>query len=150
MPAMPAAQRTARGSKPKCACGCDQPTPKSMRMRKLSCDCGQSTIRLARSAMLTVNVTCIACGSPLVADCLYDRALTNDADAIATLEGRADRAAVRAAPKGAPAGPSKLRCGCGAVRRAHGACAKCGDTHPPRTSFMHPRAARVVGGDMPF
>lgn len=141
-------------SNPKCACGCGQQSAASMRQRKASCSCGASVIRLSRQAIGTVNASCIACDDPLIPDCLFDRTCSHDeseaAAAVAALESRYDRALARAAPKMGPVGPSKLRCGCGAVRAAHGPCRKCGSTHPPTTSFMHPRAARVVGGDMPF
>lgn len=140
----------ARAKHHKCECRCGQSPAEVTRSRKACCPCGASIIYLSRTALATVNASCIACGGPIEAVCLFDRAAQGDADAVATLESRHDAALQRAAPKMYGAGPTKLRCGCGATRKPHGACKKCGSTHPPTTSFMHPRAARVIGGDMPF
>lgn len=142
-------------SKPKCDCGCGQAPASTTRLRKASCSCGASIIRLSRSALATVNASCIACGDPLMPDCLYDRAVSHDAadaaSAVASLEARYDRALKRRAPEVYGAGPTKLRCGdCGAIRAAHGPCKACRSERDPTTTYMHPRAARIVGGDMPF
>lgn len=148
---MPSGKGT-RAAKPKCACGCGQ---HAGRMRKVSCECGASIVYMSRTALATVNASCIACGSLLAPACLYDRAVSHDAvdaaDAVATLERRADAASARRAPKMFGAGPTKLRCGdCGAARAPHGPCKACRSERDPVTSFMHPRAARVIGGDMPM
>lgn len=142
-------------SKSKCDCGCGQAPAATTRLRKASCSCGASIIRLSRQSLATVNATCITCGDPLLPDCLYDRAVGHDESdarrAVASLEARADRASRRAAPKMFGAGPTKLRCSdCGAIRAPHGPCKACRSERDPTTTYMHPRAARAVGGDMPF
>lgn len=140
-----------RGKSTACGCGCGEPTQASMRMRKVSCDCGACIIRVSRQTLATLNASCIECGSPLLAVCLYDRAHVGDADAIAELEAREDRAAVRREPRSPGRRAPMFRCGdCQAIRKPHGACKACGSERPPTTSFMHPRAARIVGGDVPM
>lgn len=134
----------------KCQCGCGQAPAESCRMRKASCGCGASIIRLARSALATVNASCIACGGQLEPDCLFDRAAAGDRAAVNILESRQD---ARTARLGASPGRRAVqyRCGdCQAIRAAHGPCKRCGSERDATTSFMHPRAARVAGGDMPW
>lgn len=141
----------------KCQCGCGQAPAATTRLRKASCGCGESIIRLSRSALSIVTASCGTCGGELSPDCLFDRTCshdTADADAaIATLEARHDRALERREPKSQGRRANMFRCGdCQAIRSADAAkpCGKCGSTHSPTTSYMHPRAARAAGGDMPF
>ncbi len=141
-------------AKAKCSCGCGQAPATTTRLRKASCSCGASIIRLSRSALAIVTATCNGCGHDLSPDCLFDRTCSHDEDdaraAVAVLETRHDNALKRAA---GPTGkrPPAYRCGdCQALRAAHGPCKNCRSERPPTTSYMHPRAARLVGGDMPF
>jgi hypothetical protein len=140
---------------PKCSCRCGQAPAETTRLRKASCPCGASIIRLSRSALSIVHATCGQCGDPLAPDCLFDRTCSHDerdaSEAVAVLEQRYDDALRRAAPKMGRKDPPKFRCGdCQAVRAAKGPCAHCRSERPPTTSYMHPRAARAAGGDMPF
>lgn len=144
---------------PKCSCGCGQASAETTRLRKASCSCGASIIRLSRTALSLVKAECAACGYELSPDCLLDRTCSHDerdADAaVAVLERRAHDAAVRDSTarhgKSHRETGSRYRCGdCQAIRAAHGPCKNCRSERPPVTSYLHPRAARVVGGDLPF
>lgn len=144
----------AKSSKAKCECGCGQSPAARTRQRKMTCGCGAAIVYLSRAAVQTVNASCALCHDELLPVCLFDRALLDSPDgaaAVAQLEARYDRALKRAAPKVYSSGPQKFRCGdCSAWRAPHGSCTSCGSERPPTTSFMHPRAARAAGGDMPF
>ncbi len=140
---------------PKCSCGCGQASAETTRLRKASCSCGASIIRLSRTALSLVKAECAACGYELSPDCLFDRTCSHDEDdaqrAVDVLERRYDAKLQRDAPKLGARGGSRYRCGdCSAIRAAHGPCKVCRSERPPTTSFMHPRAARVAGGDWGF
>lgn len=139
-------------AKRKCECGCGQAPAETTRLRKASCPCGASVIRLSRQALSTVRAECTACGLELTPDCLIDATYTDDAEAArAALETLCDRRAVRNAATSIGRRPMMYRCGdCSAIRAAHGPCKRCGSDRDPTTTYMHPRAARIVGGDMPF
>lgn len=139
-------------AKAKCDCGCGEAPAATTRLRKIQCPCGASILRLSRSALLTIDATCKACGDPLAPSCLYDLTYTADAaGAIAELETRQLTRDVRNVITSPGRRAPMHRCGdCHAIRKAHGPCTRCGSEHDPTTTYMHPRAARVAGGDMPF
>ncbi len=158
---MPTTETTIRPRKraPKCSCGCGQASAETTRLRKASCSCGASIIRLSRTALSLVKAECGACGYELSPDCLFDRTCSHDEvdaqRAVDVLERRYDamlkRDARKKYGKDYRETGSRYRCGdCSAIRAAHGPCKNCRSERPPTTSFMHPRAAAYVGGDMPF
>lgn len=139
-------------AKAKCDCGCGEAPASTTRLRRIACPCGASILRLSRAALQSIDATCRACGDSLEPTCLYDLTYTADADrAIAELETRQLTREVRNVITSAGRRAVMYRCGdCQRIRKAHGPCGGCGSSHPPTTSYMHPRAARVAGGDMPF
>lgn len=135
----------------KCPCGCGQSPATTTRLRKIVCPCGESILRLSRKALDLIHADCRACGGPLEPECLLDRVAAGDTAAVDILEARYDAQLESRAMKMPGRRAVMFKCGnCQAIRKASGPCRKCGETHPPTTSYMHPRAARVAGGDMPF
>lgn len=144
----------ARKHTKKCPCRCGQAPAETTRLRKSSCPCGASIIRLSRQSLATVAASCSECGHELSPDCLFDRIHAGGADAeraIAELETRQLKRDVRNMITSPGRQPPQYRCGdCQRIRKAHGPCKGCGSTHAPTTTYMHPRAARMAGGDWPF
>lgn len=139
-------------AKPRCDCGCGQAPAATTRLRKASCSCGQSIMRVSRVALALISAECRECGFELVPDCRYDRIAAGDESAIAELEAQHDRRLDRAEIKSTGRRANMHRCGdCSAIRSADPGrpCAKCGSERAPDVSYMHPRAARAVGS-MPF
>lgn len=115
-------------SKP-CDCGCGQAPAATTRMRKASCDCGASTIRLSRATLLTVNAQCTSCGYPLLPECLYDRATMGDHGAHLELLAKFESLGTKDA-HGSGAHEEQWHCGdCHAYRKhpaGGGPCKSCG------------------------
>lgn len=122
-------------------------------------------MRVSRAALSLVDATCLQCGGPLSADCLFDRTCSHDEqdalDAIAKLEYR-DMDSKRRSDQ-ARNRRSQMRCANEACKSfvAHASncdptapaqpCAKCGSTEPARYYPRHTvlRAA-AAAAEMPF
>lgn len=109
-------------------------------------------MRVSRVALALISAECRECNGELLPDCLLDRVAAGDDLAIDLLEAKHDRSLEAHAIKMPGRKADSYRCGCQAWRSADASvpCGKCGTTQPATTSYMHPRAARVRGGDMPM
>jgi hypothetical protein len=78
----------------KCFCGCGQASASSCRQRLAECSgCGVK-VRLTRSVMAAVTLSC-SCGGTLIPVCLEDRAASGDESAISELCWRETVSAVQ-------------------------------------------------------
>lgn len=121
-------------------------------MRKSSCPCGASVVRMSRAGLGTIEATCKVCTYALSPDCLHDGCYAGLDSAIDAIEAKYDRKLERDAPKSTGRRANMFRCGdCQKIRAASGPCSGCGSQRAPDTSYMSPRASRMLASAaMPF